>query len=517
MRINARLHHPVVHVGDTVPTHLVVEVEGEEGERLRPPLGLVLLLDRSGSMGGTKHATVTAAIDHLVGYLSEDDVVGLVGFDDAVTVALDPRPVRFLHDGDGVLARALSDLRPRGSTDLDAGLQTALALANGIVRDHPGHVVRVVLLTDGRANVGVTDPATIAGRLASVSGAVSVSTIGVGVDCDHDLLGRLAREGRGSYGFVESPALAAEVLGTEIGGLVNLDAANVVVTLSPKEAYAAVGAPLAVEHADQVEGSWRVRLGHLVAGQTRRLVFPVTPVPPARAHARPVTVADVAVSALVEGAVVTLTAKPKTHFSAAATLRDEAVDEAVDLAILAEAVRQAESAAQRQDYNAVRQVFSQAESITHTVGVSALNRELAASYVNNDAYNSSGPDRAAFATVLSSNADSIGTSARVAATLARTTTVGTATSALARAVGLETANAVSRGLASTDDYRSAPNGLTSMTGGAVFQTGAPALSEAVNLTSGLAVGGSGVGATVSVAPDGSASGPRPDDETGEVA
>lgn len=445
MRLSARTHHPVVHAGDTVPSHLVVSVSGEEGDRLRPPLGLVLVLDTSGSMAGSKHATVTAALDHLVGYLSDEDVVALVTFASEVRIPLAPVAIEANHSGARRFEAALRGVSVGGGTALDAGLEAGLALANQIGRQHPQHVVRVVLLTDGQANEGQCRPEMIAGRLASASDGVSLSTIGVGLDCDHDLLGLLAQRGSGSYGFVETPALAAEVLGTEIGGLVNLDAASVVVTVAGNTRYAELAAPLGVTSADLLESGWRVRLGHLVAGQTRTLVFPLRPLSPERAHARPVSVADVEAHGRVEGEIVTLAAKPKIHFASRSTQRDTDLDEAVDLAVLAQAVREAEVAAARHDFAASQGVLGAAQARLVTGGAATLMRGLVANYTNSVAYNTSSADRAAYGAVLSPVNDAIGVSTTVAAAVGRT--LGGVTPSAARSVGLDTGAAVAAFLA----------------------------------------------------------------------
>lgn len=437
MRIDARIHHPAINIDQPVPSHLVVSVSGEEGDRARPPLGLVLIVDRSGSMGGTKHATVRAALDHLIGYLDVNDVVSLVAFSDCVEVALAPTIIGAGREGERQFTHALDALRPHGGTALDQGLMTAISLANQIERGHPEHVVRVVLLTDGQANVGSTDPDVISGRMASAMSEVSLSTIGVGVDCDHDLLGTLARTGRGSYGFVETPELAAEVLGTEIGGLVNLDAANVVVTVAPNPAYARIGAPLGVATPVPEENGWCVRLGHLVAGQTRTVVFPLAVLPPRRTHARAVTVVDVTAQAKVEGSHEVRSAKPKIHFTGTTT-RDEDLDETIDIAIIAQAQSDAERAARRGDWRGASQAF-QGSSVSSGAGAILMN-SLAVNYASAQSYTAGAVDRTSYSAVLDPSGGSVGVSSAVGAVMART--MRPYVSAVARAVGLDTASAV---------------------------------------------------------------------------
>ncbi len=93
---------------------------------------------------------------------------------------------------------------------------------------------RVILLTDGIANVGVTDPAQIAGdALAYNQKGIYLSTIGLGSDFNDNLLSTLARQGQGGYHFIDSAQEMDKVFRAEVAGLVEKVAGEVTVTVQP--------------------------------------------------------------------------------------------------------------------------------------------------------------------------------------------------------------------------------------------------------------------------------------------
>jgi len=436
MRATARLHHPVVNVDGSLSSHLVVSVTGDDVNRLRPALGLVFVIDRSGSMQeDRKLETVALSLSHLADYLGDDDLVGLVSFDTEVRIESDI--VAATPEGLATFERATKALSPRGGTDLDSGLAAGIALANKMARRGAHRVVRVILLTDGQTNAGVCEPSRIVSRLESCASGVTVSTIGVGLDCNHDLLGLLAEKGKGSYGYVEVASLAPEVLGAEIGGLLNLDATSVEIRVRANDQYMSAEAALSTK--TTCEGSELiVQIGHVVSGATKHVVFPVTLTSPKRPHARAVSVADVVVGGVVEDADVSIALKPKTHFVSEATQRDEELDEAVDLARLAAAQREAERLATRRDFAAAALVLG---AVTYTSNsVRLLSESLQSSYRSQAEYQSTTVVRNSMRSMLSVDGGLIGSSADFDSLTSRT--VGNYVSSAARSVAQETGAAV---------------------------------------------------------------------------
>ena len=191
------------------------------------PLNLVFVIDKSGSMGADdKMSRVKSGLLTMIGQLRPDDVVSIVTFDTTAGVLY---PAGRIGNGDG-LRRAIECLTPGGATNLHGGLMLGYAEARKHFRD--GATNRVILLTDGIANEGVVDPARIAADSSECNGrGIDLSTIGVGLDLNNDLLRTLARSGRGLYHFISDYKDINKVFVNEVQSLVSSVARNVEVTV----------------------------------------------------------------------------------------------------------------------------------------------------------------------------------------------------------------------------------------------------------------------------------------------
>jgi Mg-chelatase subunit ChlD len=191
------------------------------------PLNLVFVIDKSGSMDESdKMSRVKEGLRTMVGKLRPDDIVSIVTFD---TVARISYPAQPIGDGNG-LRYAIDCLVPEGGTNLHGGLMLGYAEAKRNFR--PGATNRVILLTDGIANFGVTDPSRIAAESAECnSRGIDLSTIGVGLDLNNDLLRTLARSGRGLYHFISDYKDINKVFVNEVQSLISSVARNVEVRI----------------------------------------------------------------------------------------------------------------------------------------------------------------------------------------------------------------------------------------------------------------------------------------------
>jgi Ca-activated chloride channel family protein len=181
------------------------------------PLNLALVIDKSGSMqAADKMSRVKDALLTMFGQLRAGDIVSIVVFDTNAQVMLPARTV-----GDGrELRRAVAAIQPGGSTNLNAGL--TLGYGEAMKNYRAGATNRVILLTDGIANQGITDPRQIAenSRAYNEEG-VDLSTIGVGVELDQDLLRTLAKSGRGLFHFVAENEDIEKVFVREVQSLMS--------------------------------------------------------------------------------------------------------------------------------------------------------------------------------------------------------------------------------------------------------------------------------------------------------
>lgn len=184
----------------------------------RPALNIGLVLDRSGSMGGEgKLPYALAAARLLIEQLTPRDRVSLTIFDDAVQTLAPSAPATDRQR----LLEMLPGIHPGGSTALHDGWREGVAQVQPHVQ--PQALDRVLLLTDGLANVGEVNPDVIATgvKQAALQG-VSTSAMGVGADYNEDLLEAMARSGDGNYYYIQSPDQLPAMFQTELLGLMAL-------------------------------------------------------------------------------------------------------------------------------------------------------------------------------------------------------------------------------------------------------------------------------------------------------
>ncbi len=267
----AHLVQEKIHVGGdgTVTVALTLgaaEMARKDGESRRP-LDMVVVLDRSGSMaeaGKITHAT--EAILRLLSRLTEVDRFALVSYSDQVQRHGGLLPMTAANRA--MMEEMVRSIRPDGSTNLGAGLQEGIQLLTHA--DRGGRISRVILISDGLANRGVTDPSAL-GSMASAATdrGFAVSTIGVGLDFNELLMTTIADKGSGNYHFMESAAAFAQVFEAELRSsrTVVASAVEVHVPLAPGIALVhAAGYPIEVR-----DGAAVFRPGDLLAGQSRKL------------------------------------------------------------------------------------------------------------------------------------------------------------------------------------------------------------------------------------------------------
>jgi len=195
------------------------------------PLNLALVIDRSGSMDAPdKWPYLQQSLQLFFESLDADDIVAVIGYDDNAEVVL---PAQRVGERDWI-ERTIRRLHPQGSTNLHGGLMLGFQEVDkhfDIRRNN-----RVILLTDGIANRGVTDPKQIAqDALTYNERGIYLSTIGLGLDFNDELLSQLARQGKGAYHFIDSAQEMDKVFRREVAGLVEKVARDVAVIVHPGE------------------------------------------------------------------------------------------------------------------------------------------------------------------------------------------------------------------------------------------------------------------------------------------
>lgn len=167
----------------------------------RDPALLIFVIDVSGSMSDSNRLELAKdALEILVGELREDDRVAIVIYSTEARIVLEPTPA---SEQERIIS-AIDSLQTQGSTYAEAGLALAYEVALAHMRD--GQITRVILVSDGVANVGATGPDAILETISQgVDSGITMSTIGVGMGNFNDvMMEQLANDGNGNYHYVDN-------------------------------------------------------------------------------------------------------------------------------------------------------------------------------------------------------------------------------------------------------------------------------------------------------------------------
>jgi len=277
-RIEARWEKPLItaSVGEaTLLVQIIAATEDETETSRAAPLDVAFVLDRSGSMQGGKLDLAKEGIDLAVARLRDADRAALVVYDDEVDTVqpLAPATPRLKAS----LRLALHGVDPGGSTYLSGGWiagchQLAEATPAAPADSTATRIRRVILLTDGLANVGILDPGVLgrhAGELRRRG--IATTTVGVGQDFDEGLLSAMAEAGGGNFQYVAGPDRLRTFFAQELQELFSVSATGLAVTLVlPPGVDAELVSAFPVETG---EGALDVAIGDLAADDEIDLVF----------------------------------------------------------------------------------------------------------------------------------------------------------------------------------------------------------------------------------------------------
>ncbi len=269
MHISAQLDVDAVAVeqGDTVTVMLDLTAPTAAHETQRPPSAVIIVLDRSGSMHGLRLESAKQALVALVDRLDDLDHFGLVVFDDHAELVLAADTIAQL--GRDHTKHAIAAIGSGGTTDLSSGYLRGLQEARRVAA---AGGTTILVLSDGRANAGITDPDSFRRMAAGAAGqAITTSTIGIGTGYDERILSELAIGGTGNHTFAQEADAACAAVADELEGLLSKTVQAASLLIKPTDDVSQISVVNDLP-SQRVKGGVMVELGDFYAGEQRRLL-----------------------------------------------------------------------------------------------------------------------------------------------------------------------------------------------------------------------------------------------------
>ncbi|UCG04113.1 MAG: VWA domain-containing protein [Candidatus Heimdallarchaeota archaeon] len=256
-------------------THLYIQLKltGKEieVEGARTNINLGVVLDRSGSMHGSKLQKAKEAVEFIVNNLSNEDVFALTMYDHKIDTII---PSAKLINRTAIINQ-LRAIRSRGRTNLHGGVIEGAKQIETVKYLEYRNVL--LLLSDGLANEGITDRNRIRESVTGIyEGGIGISTFGVGDDFDEDLLVNIADAAGGSFYFIETPDNIPKFIEKEFQGLLVTAGYNIEIewqTVEDVRIQRALGVP----YEDRL--STKSKMGDLRSGNELLVILDVT-IPP---------------------------------------------------------------------------------------------------------------------------------------------------------------------------------------------------------------------------------------------
>lgn len=308
--VDMAVANPQMLADEKQTTFVKVELQGLEPREKddRPPVNVALVIDRSGSMQGNKMEQAKLAAIAAVDRLRADDILSVVAYHDGVQTVL---PAMKLSEKD-TARTSIRTMQASGSTALFAGVSKGAAE----VRKFRGEnrISRVILLSDGRANIG-PDSASELGELGAslLKENIAVTTLGLGLDYNEDLMMNLAMRSNGIHLFIEDAEDLVTTFHHELDNVLSVVAQEISIQVQVHEGIRPVrvlGREADI-HGQQIS----MRLNQLYASQERFVLIELEVPPTASGTKREIAEGTIRYVNMLTGSVDTLSGSVSVTFT----------------------------------------------------------------------------------------------------------------------------------------------------------------------------------------------------------
>lgn len=270
--IRSEIASPVILENIQDKNYLKISLTGYPLEiKKRTPINLALVIDRSSSMSGDRIEKARDAAIQAVHMLDTQDTLSIVTYDSNVEVIVPPTRVKDKND---LVNKIRRNTQPRGMTALFAGVSKGLdQVSKYLDREQ---VNRIILLSDGQANVGPTSVSELSGlaKIAAKKG-VAVTTIGIGKNYNEDLMTAIANYSDGNHAFVENSSDLETTFAREFNDVMSVVAQDVEVTI--KVANEVTPVRLLGREGEIRGNTVTVKLNQLYSNQEKYVMLEVVP------------------------------------------------------------------------------------------------------------------------------------------------------------------------------------------------------------------------------------------------
>jgi len=270
IKLSANMATTVMEADKHQTAFLKVSLTGFDidDQQARIPANIAIVLDKSGSMRGQKIDYAQQAAIYAINQLNKNDIVSIVTYDSQVNIIVPATKV----SNKATINRLIRSIRADGSTALFAGVSKGAAELRKFISIN--QVNRVILLSDGLANVGPKSPSELGllGMSLSKEG-ISVTTIGLGLGYNEDLMTQLAGFSDGNHAFVEKPSDLVKIFQYEFGDVLSVIAQDVNIIIECGENIRPIR--ILGRKGDIIGNKVSTRMNQLYSGQEKFIMIEV--------------------------------------------------------------------------------------------------------------------------------------------------------------------------------------------------------------------------------------------------